>query len=136
MNFCPSTIDELQGALAQASADRRRMPPADLTRLNRVLEHKPEDLTCTVECGLTLAQLQGALAGQGQWLPVDPPHADRLSLRDVIDGNRSGPRGRPNNKGFRGNKGPQQQRQRPRDVDGNVAPREEASPPPVSYDDE
>ena len=28
-------------------------------------------------------------------------------------GNRSGPRGRPNNKGFRGNKGPQQQRPRP-----------------------
>jgi 23S rRNA pseudouridine2605 synthase len=50
-------------------------------------------------------------------------------------GNRSGPRGRPN-KGFRGNKGPQQQRQRPRDVDGNVAPREEGTAPPVSYDDE
>jgi 23S rRNA pseudouridine2605 synthase len=52
-------------------------------------------------------------------------------------GNRSGPRGRPN-KGFRGNKGPQQQRQRPRDVDvdGNVAPREESNAPPVSHDEE
>ena len=50
-------------------------------------------------------------------------------------GNRSGPRGRPN-KNFRGNKGPQQQRQRPRDVDGNVAPRDEGNTPPVSYDEE
>jgi 23S rRNA pseudouridine2605 synthase len=48
-------------------------------------------------------------------------------------GNRSGPRGRPN-KNFRGNKGPHPQRQRPRDVDGNVAPREESAPP--IHDDE
>jgi 23S rRNA pseudouridine2605 synthase len=42
-------------------------------------------------------------------------------------GNRSGPRGRPN-KNLRGNKAPHPQRQRPREVDGNVAPREESAP--------
>jgi 23S rRNA pseudouridine2605 synthase len=51
-------------------------------------------------------------------------------------GNRSGPRGRPGNKGFRGNKGPNPQRQRAQDVDGNVAPREESNVPPASHDDE
>ena len=52
-------------------------------------------------------------------------------------GNRSGPRGRPN-KGFRGNKGgpPGQNRQPRREVDGNVAPKEEAGPPKASSDDE
>ena len=51
-------------------------------------------------------------------------------------GNRSGPRGRPN-KGFRGNKGGPQQPRPPRgEANGNVAPREEASAPQGSSDDE
>jgi hypothetical protein len=52
-------------------------------------------------------------------------------------GNRSGPRGRPN-KGFRGNKGgpPGENRQPRREVDGNVAPKEEGGPPKASSDDE
>jgi hypothetical protein len=52
-------------------------------------------------------------------------------------GNRSGPRGRPN-KGFRGNKGgpPAQNGQRPREVDGNVAPREEGGAPKASSDED
>jgi len=51
-------------------------------------------------------------------------------------GNRSGPRGRTG-KGPRGNKAGPQQPRRPRDVDGNVAPREpEGGPPPASHDDE
>jgi 23S rRNA pseudouridine2605 synthase len=66
-------------------------------------------------------------AGNGDGTPNDAS----INAR----GNRSGPRGRPN-KGFRGNKGPNPQRQRSRDVDGNVATREEVSAPPVSYDDE
>ena len=46
------------------------------TRLDRVLEYEPADLTVTVEAGLTLAKLQALLNEQGQFLPIGgPPQA-------------------------------------------------------------
>ena len=63
-----------------------------LTRLNRVIEHEPGDLTVTVEAGLTIAALQTALRARGQWLSLDPPDADRATLGGVIAANASGPR--------------------------------------------
>jgi glycolate oxidase FAD binding subunit len=39
----------------------------------RLLEHEPGDLTCVVESGLRLSQLQAALALHGQRLSLDPP---------------------------------------------------------------
>ena len=41
-------------------------------RLNRVLEHDPENQTVAVEAGMKLSALQGLLAERGQWLPVRP----------------------------------------------------------------
>jgi len=47
----------------------------DLTAvgLNRILEHDPGDLTCTVEAGVRLSTLRAALAAFGQRLSLDPP---------------------------------------------------------------
>ncbi len=47
----------------------------DLTAhgLNRILEHDPGDLTCTVEAGVRLSELRAALAAAGQRLSLDPP---------------------------------------------------------------
>jgi glycolate oxidase FAD binding subunit len=47
----------------------------DLTTegLDRILEHDPGDLTCTVEAGVRLSELRAALAGAGQRLSLDPP---------------------------------------------------------------
>ena len=47
----------------------------DLTAhgLNRILEHDPGDLTCTVEAGVRLSKLRAALAAAGQRLSLDPP---------------------------------------------------------------
>jgi glycolate oxidase FAD binding subunit len=63
-----------------------------LTRLNRVIEHVPGDLTATVEAGITLGGLQAALGARGQWLSLDPPHAERATLGGILASNASGPR--------------------------------------------
>ena len=42
-------------------------------RLDRLLEHAVGDFTVTVQAGMPLADLQAALADQGQWLALDWP---------------------------------------------------------------
>ena len=44
----------------------------DLSRLNRIVAVRPEDLTATVQAGVTRLQLEAALGPQGLWFPVDP----------------------------------------------------------------
>ena len=92
MPLHPANAAELSRALADAFARRRPPGPVDLSALNRVVEHAPEDMTVTVQAGLTLAALQAELKGHHQWLPLDPPHPERRSLAAVIDGNLTGPR--------------------------------------------
>jgi glycolate oxidase FAD binding subunit len=60
-------------------------------RLNRVLAHEHGDLTATVEAGATLRDVNAALAAHGQWLPLDPPFADRATIGGVLATNDSGP---------------------------------------------
>ena len=71
-----SNVDEASAALAAAHAESRRLRiGAELTTdgLDRILEHDPGDLTCTVEAGVRLAELQAVLAASGQRLSLDPP---------------------------------------------------------------
>jgi glycolate oxidase FAD binding subunit len=63
-----------------------------LSRLNRILEHEPGDLTVTLQAGVTIAELQGALATRRQWLSLDPPDVERATIGGVIACNASGPR--------------------------------------------
>lgn len=63
-----------------------------LTRLDRLVEHEPGDLTVTVEAGMSVAALQAALRARGQWLSLDPPDAERATLGGVVAANASGPR--------------------------------------------
>jgi D-lactate dehydrogenase (cytochrome) len=44
----------------------------DLNRLNAIVAVRPEDLTATVQAGVTRLQLEAALGPQGLWFPVDP----------------------------------------------------------------
>lgn len=92
MTLRPALRAELAEALRAAHQSGVRIGDVDLGRLNRVLEYTPEDMTVTAEAGLTLAELQGTLARCGQWLPIDPPQAEQLSLRALLDGDASGPR--------------------------------------------
>ena len=78
--------------MAAAFGQSAGLPAIDLSGLNRIVEHTPEDMTVTVEAGLTLAALQAALGRHGQWLPIDPPHAERLTIGQLLSTNASGPR--------------------------------------------
>jgi D-lactate dehydrogenase (cytochrome) len=44
----------------------------DLTRMNTVLAVRPDDLTATVQAGVTRSQLEAAAGPHGLWFPVDP----------------------------------------------------------------
>lgn len=61
------------------------------SRLDQVLEYEPADLTVTVEAGIQLAVLQANLAEHGQYLPLDPPYADRCTIGGITATNASGP---------------------------------------------
>ena len=44
----------------------------DLTRMNDLLALRPDDLTATVQPGVTRSQLEAAAGPHGLWFPVDP----------------------------------------------------------------
>ncbi|MFH1140747.1 MAG: FAD-binding oxidoreductase [Chloroflexota bacterium] len=62
-----------------------------LTKLPAAIQHAPGDLTVTVGVGTKLAELQDKLAQAGQWLPLDPPMAQRRTLGGVLATNLAGP---------------------------------------------
>jgi glycolate oxidase FAD binding subunit len=61
-------------------------------RLTRLLEHEAPDLTCHVEVGNTLANLQAQLATKGQQLALDPPDAAQATIGGLLASNASGPK--------------------------------------------
>ena len=64
----------------------------ETTKLTRLLEHEAPDLTCHVEAGITLAELQAKLALKGQWLALDPPDAQQATIGGILASNASGPK--------------------------------------------
>ncbi len=63
----------------------------DLSRLCRVIQHNPADLTVTVEAGITLSRLQETLAEHGQFLALDPPLPHRATVGGTLAAGVSGP---------------------------------------------
>jgi len=61
-----------------------------LSRLNRIIEYSPPDLTACVEAGVTLGDFTAATMKHRQWLPVDPPGFTRASLGAIAACNSSG----------------------------------------------
>jgi glycolate oxidase FAD binding subunit len=59
--------------------------------LDRIIAHDAEDMTVTVEPGVTLGALDEALGRAGQWLPLDPARADQVTVGGLIAADRSGP---------------------------------------------
>jgi glycolate oxidase FAD binding subunit len=71
-----SSLEDVSAALASAHAEGRRTRiGVDISAagLDRILEHDPGDLTCTVEAGVRLSELRESLAASGQRLSLDPP---------------------------------------------------------------
>jgi glycolate oxidase FAD binding subunit len=62
------------------------------TSLAPAIDHCAGDLVATVGAGMTLAAVNAALGRAGQWLPLDPPAADRATIGGIVATNESGPR--------------------------------------------
>jgi glycolate oxidase FAD binding subunit len=110
MSGLPLEPDDAQRAaamLAEAAADgrtltieggRTRLQTAaqhqtiSSCRLTNGLAHYAGDLVASVPAGVTMAQLNAALAAQGQWLPLDPRFPDRATIGGIVAANDSGPR--------------------------------------------
>jgi len=109
--FEPATVAEAAAAVARCARDHLTLafvgggtdlalgtPPETLdavlrtSGLARVVEHAPADQVVTVEAGMTLAALQGALAPHGQWLALDPPWPGRATVGGIVAANAFGPR--------------------------------------------
>lgn len=109
----PGTIEEVSRILAFASHEKLAVlpkgngtkmglgaPPKGVdivlatARLNRVPDADADNLTLTVEAGMTLKDVQDMLAkqGKGYFLPLDPPHAEKATLGGIVATNASGPR--------------------------------------------
>ena len=106
----PATAAELAQHLAAATDEQRVVVPwgsgthqhligpvpADAlvlhtSRLARVREYTPADLTITVETGATLASVQALLAAERQWLPWDPPGAATATIGGLLAAGAAGP---------------------------------------------
>ena len=87
-----SSVEEASSLLAAANAEGRQLRIGVDVRadgMNRILEHDPGDLTCTVEAGVRLSELRAALARVRQRLSLDPPGDP--SIGALLARNVSGP---------------------------------------------
>jgi glycolate oxidase FAD binding subunit len=92
MQLTASNLPEVVESLSAAARSGERITSFNLRAMGHVLEYTPEDMTVTAEAGITLAELQTKLAERGQWLPIDPPNPNALTIGALLAANKSGPR--------------------------------------------
>ena len=109
----PSSLEELTETLAECGSTRKSIELGghfskramggviascdvvlSTSRMNRVLLYEPNDLTISVEAGITYQRLSAVLAENRQWLPLDPPYGQQATIGGIIAANSSGPRRR------------------------------------------
>ncbi|MCY4189118.1 MAG: FAD-binding oxidoreductase, partial [Bryobacterales bacterium] len=112
-SLAPSSVEDLRAALARLSAEQAGIetggafskqsfggpaPPAgcrlQTSRLDRLLAYEPADLTVSVEAGMRFADLSRTLAENSQFLPLDPPLAEKATIGGILAANSSGSRRR------------------------------------------
>jgi FAD/FMN-containing dehydrogenase len=79
-------------ALAEFIGRSSCVESVDLSAFRRVVDYHPEDMTVTVETGMSWPELQASLGEHDQWLPIDPPLPDFWRVRDILDHAITGPR--------------------------------------------
>lgn len=109
--YRPGSTAEVCRLVADARADKRAvypvggrtmldlgLPPTkpgvaiDTTALAGVIDYPARDMTVTVQAGVTVEELNRALAAENQWLPIDVPLPGRATLGGAVATNASGPR--------------------------------------------
>ncbi|SVA84595.1 uncharacterized protein METZ01_LOCUS137449 [marine metagenome] len=70
----------------------QRVDEVSLEAVAELIEHVPGDMTATVQAGMSLADFQAHLAEAGQWLPVDPPDPETVTIGGLLAKNLNGPR--------------------------------------------
>jgi len=107
----PTCEAEVVEVLLEANRDKRPVYPigggtwldygATATRpgiglsskgLDRLIDYPVDDMTITVEAGMTVAKLNEHLAAKGQRLPVDVPHGLDATIGGLVATGLSGPR--------------------------------------------
>ncbi len=102
---------DVAGAIAAACAAQRPIYPVgggtslglgavasergtilSLGKLNQLIDYPSQDLTITVEAGMTMAELAKHLAAASQRLPIDVGGAEAATVGGVVAANLSGPR--------------------------------------------
>jgi glycolate oxidase FAD binding subunit len=78
-------------ALALGGPPERLDLVLEVGALNAILEHNPEDMTATVQAGVSAGTLAARLAAHGQTLPTDPPGWAGRSLGGITATGASGP---------------------------------------------
>ncbi len=63
----------------------------DVSGQDRLLDYQPDDLTVTVEGGISLGQLQRELAPGGKFLPLEAPMAEISTIGGILAANATGP---------------------------------------------
>ncbi len=63
----------------------------DLTRLNRVTDYQPADLTVTAEAGITLESLRRELVQGDKYVPLEAPLPHRATVGGILATGYSGP---------------------------------------------
>jgi len=109
----PGSMDEVSKVVAQANQQELTVTPRgngtkmgmggipkkvdiilSTDRLNRITDADCDNLTLSVESGITLNEVQKRLAkeGRGYFLPLDPPFTERATIGGIVATNSSGPK--------------------------------------------
>ena len=105
----PASVEEICEIVRMCEADRialapvgaarslagiRRSPVAlgiSMTRLSRIVAHEPHDMTVVAESGITVGDLNAAMSGSRQRLPIDPCNPAITTLGSLVCAAHSGP---------------------------------------------
>ena len=79
---------------ARTLSEIRRAPAAlgvSLARMARVIAYEPDDMTIVAQAGISVAQVNSAMAQSGQRMPVDPHEPELTSVGAMIAAHHAGP---------------------------------------------
>ena len=79
-------------AIALGNAPRHIDVVISTERLARIIDHDHANLTVSAESGVVLARLQGEIANEHQFAPLEAPFSDCATIGGIIAANLNGPR--------------------------------------------